>query len=1006
MVNSNRSARTIIRTVAVLVYVTIASSSTPTSATTNAILDILQNTVWPYNSSSCEPNLATDNSYYYFLYGQACCGSPGRGPCSVFKQCVNGETYTQDPIDGNYYCSQSDISPEVTDLLPATRPATGADFTFYVTSDMHFFRNNYDTDMQIFHVDNINRFASSGELWPTGAGIPQIPISPPTAIVVPGDLGMCGGPEMLGGYRLVWEKGSATGSINYPVYIGLGNHDLIAGGAGCTDATNAERLWYYLHVRSYNLHSDRNPTGCLVNVDSNCSDFGGSGGSHNYSWDWHGAHMVMLNTWAGESNREYLHAQYANGIAWLANDLAHYVGTTNAPVILFQHYTLGDVYPAGVTQDGYFEWSSSDYHRFWNVIKNYNVIGIFSGHTHSLGTDAGDIRFPDGSGPSKIDRPAPLSDKFASVAQGWNTPFIDNFIDGNGGACNSELCSGNNNGSANFLVARVTDHYLDVTAISENENVITTVGDTAMRFPGKARACRKRINSPYTVLSDKLFADSTGYHYQNASAVPIYGPVAITYTGLTEPDFVDTCTSSAGTGNSTSGNGYKMILEDGEVLQPGGDKLIDLSSDHPDVSNITLYSLHDTLETTLYSSTNAGSGPKVTNVTVGAIPIDIYVQTHLHQYKAFTFTSDVNWLSISEDDTNHSFPTILTLSLISSSAQGTGHVTITPEDTSIPPVILTITPYLSQITVASIPGGRIGQIIYVDNIAYVAPHSFLWLVGSQHTLDASHPSGTPGARQTFVSWSGGQPISFAYTVPPATATLTATFNMSYLLSWSTSGSGTLVASPLSADGYYASGSQVSVTAVPASGYFLQFFGGALSGAANPQALTIYKPIAVAATFSPDPRVTVTAVPSNAVIYIDNVAYQGSSTFVWPAGSTHTLDASKTEDGGGTHQAFASWSISGPSKLSYRVPTGNANITGHFNMFYFLTVAVAGNGALAQSPLSPDGYYMAGTQVTLTATPAANYTFTGFTGALNGATNPQMVTMSQPQTVGLSFTPIH
>ncbi|HEV7507374.1 MAG TPA: metallophosphoesterase [Thermoanaerobaculia bacterium] len=796
----------------------ITASSTPAFSQT-PILDLIKNKEITA-AITCEPNLATDNDWYFTVYGLSCCGSPGRRPCISWSPCAAGGRIYQDPFDGQNYCGQPAIPPESTDLLPPKRPATGADFTFYVTSDMHFFRNNYDTDMQAFHAANINHFATSGELWPDGAGIPPVPISPPTAIVVPGDLGMCGGPEMLGAYRLVWEKESAPDSIHYPVYFGLGNHDLISRDeAGCTDTAKAKRLWYYLDARTAHFHSDRSVTGCLLK-DGGCPDYGPEAGSHNYSWDWHGVHMVMLNTWAGESNRAYLPAQRSNGLAWLANDLAAAVGTTNAPVILFQHYTLGDI--------GTWTWQTTDYTQFWNVIKNYNVIGLFSGHTHSLGTVAGTV--------------SATSEKFASMSQGWNMPFLDNFIDGNGGACHSELCSGSHNGTANFLVARVTDHYLDVTAITESENTITTVGDTGMNFPKSARACRKRINSPYISSTDQLVHDSAGYHYQNGSAVPIYGPIAITYTGLTQPDFVDRC---------ASGQGYKMLIGDGEVLHPGEGLTLDLGDDQPNVSGIKLYVLHDSLESTIYSSTSPGSGSLVTNLSVGAAPVNVYVQTHLRQYKHFTYTSDVSWLSVSEDDTDHRFPTILTLSL-STPIQGTGHITITADDTSIPPLTLNVTAQVSQITVASLPGGRVGQVISVDNVAYVAPHSFLWPVGGTHTLNAGQPSATPGARQTFVSWAGGQPVSFTYTVPPAAATLTATFAMSYLLSWDIRGLGTLVASPSSADGYYASNSQVSVTAVPATGYSLRSFAGALSGTTNPQTVTVYKPTVVTATFAIKP----------------------------------------------------------------------------------------------------------------------------------------------------------
>ena len=113
---------------------------------------------------------------------------------------------------------------------------------------------------------------------------------------------MCiGGADELGGYRLAWERNSHSGSIEFPVYFGLGNHDITTGGSGCGDMDMAKRIWGYLDERTANMHSDRNATGCLIGVDPGCADQGSAAGSHNYSWDWHGVHMVMLNTWAGET---------------------------------------------------------------------------------------------------------------------------------------------------------------------------------------------------------------------------------------------------------------------------------------------------------------------------------------------------------------------------------------------------------------------------------------------------------------------------------------------------------------------------------------------------------------------------------------------------------------------------------------------------------------------------------------------------------------------------------
>ncbi len=66
------------------------------------------------------------------------------------------------------------------------------------------------------------------------------------------------------------------------------------------------------------------------------------------------------------------------------------------------------------------------------------------------------------------------------------------------------------------------------------------------------------------------------------------------------------------------------------------------------------------------------------------------------------------------------------------------------------------------------------------------------------------------------------------------------------------------------------------------------------------------------------------------------------------------------------------------------------------------VLPAGSGSIAANPASAGGSYILGTPVQLTATPAAGCTFTGWTGALTGALNPQTVIMLATQAVTANF----
>ncbi|MEK7995031.1 MAG: malectin domain-containing carbohydrate-binding protein, partial [Planctomycetota bacterium] len=66
--------------------------------------------------------------------------------------------------------------------------------------------------------------------------------------------------------------------------------------------------------------------------------------------------------------------------------------------------------------------------------------------------------------------------------------------------------------------------------------------------------------------------------------------------------------------------------------------------------------------------------------------------------------------------------------------------------------------------------------------------------------------------------------------------------------------------------------------------------------------------------------------------------------------------------------------------------------------YSLTTAVSPSGAGSTAPSCPSGcLYTSGSQVQITATPAAGYQFTGFSGTVNSGSNPLTVTMNSAMT---------
>ena len=66
----------------------------------------------------------------------------------------------------------------------------------------------------------------------------------------------------------------------------------------------------------------------------------------------------------------------------------------------------------------------------------------------------------------------------------------------------------------------------------------------------------------------------------------------------------------------------------------------------------------------------------------------------------------------------------------------------------------------------------------------------------------------------------------------------------------------------------------------------------------------------------------------------------------------------------------------------------------------LNVGTVGSGTVARTP--NQAQYSAGTVVTLTATPSAGWTFSGWSGDLTGSTNPAAITMDNSKTVTATF----
>ena len=131
--------------------------------------------------------------------------------------------------------------------------------------------------------------------------------------------------------------------------------------------------------------------------------------------------------------------------------------------------------------------------------------------------------------------------------------------------------------------------------------------------------------------------------------------------------------------------------------------------------------------------------------------------------------------------------------------------------------------------------------------------------------------------------------------------------------------------------------------------------------------------------------------AGATTYTLTLVSQGSGTVAknptnssYPAGVTVTISATPNPG-----WYFANWSGDANSTTNPLNVTMNADlvVTGNFVAYptYSITLTTNGSGGIGLNP--PGGSYLSNTMVTATATPAAGWVFTGWSGATTATTNP-------------------
>jgi len=160
-----------------------------------------------------------------------------------------------------------------------------------------------------------------------------------------------------------------------------------------------------------------------------------------------------------------------------------------------------------------------------------------------------------------------------------------------------------------------------------------------------------------------------------------------------------------------------------------------------------------------------------------------------------------------------------------------------------------------------------------------------------------------------------------------------------------------------------------------------------------------------------PTLTLTTNPPGLKVAADNAnPLPGPQTYNnWAPGSSHTISVPTPQNNsldGATQAVFQGWSDGDKTNpRTVAAPASNITYTANFTTQYRLLAnpsPIAG-GAVSTSPAGGP-FFNAGSQVVLTATPAAGYSFAGWTGDVTSATNPLTVTLNSPLNLTARFTP--
>ncbi len=471
-----------------------------------------------------------------------------------------------------------------------------------------------------------------------------------------------------------------------------------------------------------------------------------------------------------------------------------------------------------------------------------------------------------------------------------------------------------------------------------------------------------------------------------------------------EPDYVDFALDP----NDHSGSGFSSL---GRV---GGKQLIGGSIDanagtllHEMGHATGLYHEHSRPEReahlTLSLQHVIGTlAPNLDVVGSSGQPLGLYDIASLMHYGPYTFTKD-------GEPTLETIPAGMPISELGDYSAG-----------DIDAVLRLYGRAPNVVTVTTNPPGL--QVI-VDGVARSTPYTFSPALDSTHTLDVPAGPQVLGSRQfIYGRWNDNRAAQHTITIgrgngatgSPATVPAVTVYQASFveLLKYEPfvwpAGAGSVVATPAAqaypplAGVYYPKRQAVQLQATAQGGYSLYRLYTADGGVSqNPK--TTRAPDWVLAYFSAQPVTTIGTQPAGRWLWVDGAFWYGPVGFSpdydsgWGAGSHHQVDVGVSPQqpySWASRYPFLAWSDGGQQSHEIVAPAGPSTVTASFGAEYNLSTWANQPcaGGVAVTPSSSDGFYPAGTAVSLSQLGQAGWVFTGWQRDLAGTQSPAPLTI--------------